>query len=64
MQMLGCSKLESKDLCDSNAVSHVFLRQKLVPVAQIKVLPIWDRLASSRKKTSSLYTFKFSCVEL
>ena len=34
----------------SNAVSHVFLRQKLVPVAQIKRLHIWDKCASSRKK--------------
>ena len=46
----GCSWLKSMGSGGSNAVSHVFLRQKLVSVAQIKVLHIWDRCASSGKK--------------
>ena len=46
----GCSWVKSMDPCGSNAVSHVSLRQKLVPVAQIKRLHIWDKCASFGKK--------------
>ena len=40
-------------LGDSNAVSQVFLRQKLAHVVQVEVLPIWDKLANSGKKSAA-----------
>jgi len=46
----GYSWVKSMDPGGSNAVSHVSLRQKLVPVAQIKRLHIWDKCASFGKK--------------
>ena len=55
----GCAWGKTLDSGGSNAPSQVLIRQKLVPVAQIKRLRIWDKCASSgKKKRASFNNFR------
>ena len=55
----GCSKLKSTNPGGFNAVSHVFVRQKLVPAAEVKVLPLGTNWEAVEKNLEPL-----TCLEI